>query len=261
MAKQDYERDWDKLPIKYLILSSKERYCVFIDHDNDLDWKTSDTFDSTELTPDVIKDFYQVKNEIDSVESIPCDHLDEKVIITFKRQVGEALVRALERDFGNAKGMIEKAKEYIVKRNTEESRFMYLTSSGLTTLVFIIIGIVFWVVRYCLINVIGETVFYLLLSSFLGSIGAFLSIIMRVGKTSLDFNASRKLHYLEGASRIMAGIISGFLVSLSIKSGILFPIYSKIGSIHIAMLLGGLIAGSSERFAPSIISKLDEQKV
>ena len=260
MAQQDYERDWDNLPIKYLILSSKDRYCVFIDHENDIDWKTSDSFDINELNSSVIKEFNEVKNEIDSTESIPCGHLDEKIVISFKRQVGEALVRALERDFENAKIMIKSAREYIVNRNTEESRYLYLTSSGITVIAFVFVGVIFWLIKSFIIGNIGESAFYLFLSFITGAVGAFLSIILRMGKTTFDFNASKKLHYLEGVSRIIAGMISGFLIALSIKSGILLPVFNKMESTHTAMILGGLVAGSSERLAPSIISKLDGTK-
>ena len=78
-----------------------------------------------------------------------------------------------------------------------------------------------------------------------------------MGKTILDYNASKKLHYLEGCSKIVAGMISALIVSLCIKTQILLPIFTKIDFANIAMILGGLIAGASERFAPSIINKLD----
>ncbi len=257
MAKQDYEREWEDLKIKYLILASKDRYVVFIDDENDLDWKTSDKFDETEFTNEIKRAFYEVKNEIDSTENIPCNLLDTKTIINFKRQVGEALVRAFEQDYENAKKMIKIARDYVIKRNVEQSRYMYLSSSALTASGFFVLGIILWLLRYCFLELVGETVFFLILSFISGAIGALLSIILRLGKTEIDFNASPKLHYLEGASRILAGMISGFLIALTIKAGILLPIFTKMESTHLAMILGGLAAGSSERLAPSIISKLD----
>jgi F0F1-type ATP synthase assembly protein I len=81
-----------------------------------------------------------------------------------------------------------------------------------------------------------------------------------MGNTNLDFNANNELHYMEAASKIIAGMISGFLIGLSIKSGILLPIFNNINSTHLAMILGGLIAGLSERLVPSIIQKIDGSK-
>jgi len=260
MGKQDYERDWDSLPIKYLILSLKGKYIVFIDHENDLDWKTSDEYDKIHLAPEVIKEFNIIKNEIDSTENIPCDHLDEKVIIKFKRQVGEALVRSLESDFTSAKTMIKIARDFIINRNLEHSRQLYLIASGVTSTFFILIGIILWLYRDSCIQHLTTTVFYLALSFIAGSLGAFLSIILRMGNTVIDYNATPMLHYLEAVSRIFAGMISALLIALCIKTGVLLPVFNKIQSTNLAMLLGGLIAGASERFAPSIISKLNGNK-
>jgi hypothetical protein len=256
MDTRDYEKDWPGLPIKYLIVASKE-YIVFLDNENDIDWKTSDAFDAQEETPEQIKEYYSVKNEIDSAESTPTNHLDEKVVIGFKRQLGEALVRAFEGDYDNARKMVKLAKDFILKRNIEQSRFMYLVSCGATTAVPLSVATVFWLCREQLILNIGNTVFFIVLSVLIGSFGALLSVILRMGKTTLDYNASKKLHYLEGSSRVIAGMISAFIVALCIRTEILLPIFTKIESTNIAMVLGGLIAGASERFAPSIINKLD----
>lgn len=256
MDKRDYEEDWPNLPIKYLIVASND-YIVFLDNANDIDWKTSDAFDAKEETLEEKKEYYSVKNEIDSAECTPLDHLDEKIIIGFKKQLAEALVRAFEGDFENAREMVKLAQDYIYKRNIEQSRYMLLVSCGLTTAVAILVSAIFWICRESLIFDIGNTVFYIILSVLIGSLGALLSVILRMGKTTLDYNASKKLHYLEGSSRIIAGMISAFIVTLCIKTGILLPIFTKIESTNIAMVLGGLIAGASERLAPSIISKLD----
>ena len=256
MDKKDYENEWPGLPIKYLIIASKE-YIVFLDNENDLDWKTSDVFDERIRSFEDKKEYFSVKNEIDSAENTPINHLDDKVIIGFKRQLGEALVRAFEGDYDNAIVMVKHAQDYIFKRNIEQSRYMYLVSCGLTTVICIFVAIVFWLFRDKLILNIGNTVFFIILSVLIGSLGALLSVILRMGKTSLDYNASEKLHYLEGSSRVFAGMISAFIVALSIKSGILLPIFAKLESTNIAIVLGGLIAGASERFAPSIINKLD----
>lgn len=256
MDNRDYEKEWPGLPIKYLIVASKD-YIVFLDDANDIDWKTSDTFDSRVETPQEINEYYSVKNEIDSAENTSINHLDEKVVIGFKRQLGEALVRAFEGDYDNARKMVKLAQDYIYKRNIEQSRYIFLVSCGLTTAISMFIAILFWLFREQLILNIGNTVFFIALSVLTGSFGALLSVILRMGKTTLDYNASEKLHYLEGSSRIVAGMISAFIVSLCIKTGILLPIFTKVESTNIAMVLGGLIAGASERFAPSIINKLD----
>lgn len=256
MDKRQYEIDWPGLPVANLIIASK-KYIVFLDEENDLDWQTSDEFDNRELTAEQRKDYNQVKNEIDSSESIPLNYLDEKVVISFKKQIGEALIRAFECDYENAKKMVKIAQDYILKRNIEQSRYMFLKSCAISSFISVFLFILLWLFRDFFLSIMGKTVFYITLSSLIGALGALLSVILRMGKSNLDYNASKKLHYLEGSSRIIAGIISALIVSLCIKTQILLPIFTKIESTNIAMILGGLIAGASERFAPSIINKLD----
>lgn len=256
MDNKHYEQDWSDLPVKYLIISKKNEYIVFLDSENDLDWQTTDDFDNRDLTDAQKKEYHQVKNEIDS-SIIPLNNLDEKVIRSFKIQLGEALIRAFDCDFDNARKMVKFAQDYILKRNIEQSRFMFLTSCAITTASSLSLFIAIWLFRDFFSSLLGETVFYITLSCLIGSLGALLSVILRMGKTVLDYNANKKLHYLEGCSKIVAGMISALIVSLCIKTQILLPIFTKIDSANIAMILGSLIAGASERFAPSIINKLD----
>jgi len=244
---------------KYLILAA-ENYIVFIDNENDIDWQTSDSYDKIVLNEEDKKVFNSIMNEAAQIESFIIQGLDLKEILNFKRQIGEALVRNFEHDFESAKQMLKFAKEYIINRNIDKSRFLYLKASGILTLTVLIIGIFAWLFRFQVINYIGITAFFLLLASINGSLGSFLSIILRMGNTNLDFNANNELHYMEAASKIIAGMISGFLIGLSIKSGILLPIFNNINSTHLAMILGGLIAGLSERLVPSIIQKIDGSK-
>jgi hypothetical protein len=254
-----YEKDWPGLPVKYLILSTKD-FIVFIDHQNDLDWVTSDEYDQRPETEAEKKEFNQIMNEVAHAESIPCHDIDDKIIISFKRQIGESLVRAFEKDFQAGKQMIKTAQQFMINRNIEQSRFMYLASSAVITAAISGLAFICWLSRDFDIRLIGETAFYGIMAFLAGALGAFLSIMLRMGKTNLDYNASKNLHYMEAASRICAGMISGLLIGLCIKCGIFFSVFNKVESTHLAMIIGGLIAGCSERLAPSIIKKLDGTK-
>src|SRR5690606_35887033 len=130
----------------------------------------------------------------DSAECIPSDNLDEKIVISFKKQLGEALIRAFEKDFENANKMVSKAKEFVFKRSVEESRFLFLTSCAIATLISMIAFILLWLTKVYSINIFGGTLYYSMLASLTGALGALLSVILRMGKSNLDFNASKKLH-------------------------------------------------------------------
>ena len=159
MDSKHYEQDWPELPVKYLIISKKNQYIVFLDEENDLDWLTSDEFDNRILTDDQKREYHQVKNEIDS-SIIPLNNLDEKVIISFKTQLGEALIRAFDCDFDNAKKMVKFAQDYILKRNIEQSRFMFLTSCAVTTTSSLLLFILIWLFRDFFIYILGRTLLH-----------------------------------------------------------------------------------------------------
>lgn len=256
MEKQDYEIEWPNMPVKYLITSNSNKYIVFLDNDLDLDWKTTDEFDESISETERIE-FNKIKNDVDRLECIYLDNLSELIKINYKRQLGEALVRAFDGDYDNAKEMLNHAEQFISNRNIEESRVMFIQSSGMTAGVSLIIILLLWLLRDFFISLIGITPFYISISFLFGSIGAFLSVILRLGKFVPDYNASKKLHYLEGVCKIVAGMISALVVALCIKSELILPVFSKVESTYLAMVLGGMIAGASERFVPSIIGKLD----
>lgn len=258
---KDYEKTWPGLPIKHLIFSCEE-FIVFIDNQNDIDWKASDAYELKEaaLPKEDRTKSNKIINLAASIESIPSEDLEEKVILNFKRQIGEALVRNFYFDFISANHMLQLAKNYMIDRNSDKSRYLYLKASGLvTTIVFAVLALN-WLLRIQIRELLGDNAFILFLCFCIGALGAFLSIILRMGNTNLDYNASKKLHYMEGSMKVIAGMISALLIGLCIKAGILLPVFNKVESTNIAMLIGGLIAGSSERLAPSIIKKVESSK-
>lgn len=256
-----YESTWPGLPIKYLVFACCD-FIVFIDNQNDIDWQASDAFEKkeAELSKEERTKYHKAVNLAASIESIPCEDLEEKVILNFKRQIGEALVSNLHFDFTNAMNMLQLAKEYIIDRNADKSRYLYLKASAVTSAIAFILLVLVWLFRVQLKELIGEKVFILLLCLLIGALGAFLSIILRMGNTNLDYHASKKLHYMEGSMKVIAGMVSALLIGLCIKAGLLLPVFNKAESINIAILIGGLIAGSSERLAPSIIKKMENSK-
>ncbi len=256
---RDYEKQWPGLPIKYLILSCDD-FIVFIDHENDLDWKKSDDFSAVKLSDEDTASYNRVMNEISFSENIPCDNLEEKLVLNFKRQLGEALVRNFQHDFINAQRMIDIAAHYITDRNAEKSRFLLLVACSTVTGIVVGAGVIFWLCRASMQQIFSVTVFYILLAIAAGALGAFLSVILRIGKVELNCHASKALHNMEGATKIFAGMISAFLVALCIKCEIILPVFSNIEATHYAMILGGLIGGAAERLAPSIIQTLGNNK-
>ena len=249
--KQDYEENWDLDNIRHLIYDSPGQYIVFIDDSLDVDWKTSEEFDAKGHTD--APRFNVILSKVAEIECIPNDHLKESIRLNFKRMLGEAVARALEGQYDNAEEMLEKARKYVFSRNAEEGRCWHLESSSLVTLIFVILGLVFWLFRNAFIGILGNTCFYVLLSTCGGCVGALFSIYLRIGKVDFDSAAGKKLLFMEGGSRVIAGGIAGMLIALFIHVGLVFSMF--VSNKHVAMFTFAVVAGVSERWVPSIITQ------
>ena len=183
----------------------------------------------------------------------------ESIRLNFKRMVGEAVARSLDHDYKNADQMLSQAESFISARNDEIARSWYLSSSGITSGLLLIVGLALWLTRDWLKLYLGELPFFVIISSIAGAQGALLSVVLRMGKSTVDVLAGKRIHFLEGVFRIIAGTISASIVSLAVYAGVLLPIFSQIQKQNIAMVLAGLIAGASERLVPSLIEKVQPE--
>lgn len=118
-------------------------------------------------------------------------------------------------------------------------------------------GALLWAARGFFIDWLGESAVWALLGTVAGALGALLSVIWRSGKLAFDCSAGERLHFLEGASRIAAGALSGFLVALAILSQLIFASLAQGQQLHGVLLVACLAAGSGERLATSIISRFE----
>lgn len=251
--------EFQDIKYRHLVLQTND-FIVFIDCEIDIDWKTTDDYDNRKKEEYDAQRYHEVMNHAAEVECIANNHLEESKRINFKRMIGEAICRNFEFDYENAEKMLNKAENYISERNEEVSRKWYLKSCLCTTFLFCLFGSCFWLFRENLASIIGWALLMLLLTSVAGALGALLSVILRMGTSNLDAAAGRCLHYLEGSSKIFCGAISAVLVGLAMNAEIILPIFSKIGKTNAAMIFAGLIAGASERWAPSIISAVGGEK-
>jgi hypothetical protein len=249
---KDYKKEWPDLDIKFLVLAT-DNYIVFIDSSLDVDWDTKSNYKVENE-----RKFNDIINSAALLESNPCCiSLKKDVVIRFKRLIGEAIARNLGNDYENAALMLKSAENFITSRSAELARMWYVISSGIFATIFIFLAFIGWIGRNYFIGLLGVSAFFLIITSLAGALGSFLSIIQRMGNTPLNSSSGQQLHVLEGASKIVAGVISAFLVVLSVNSGILLPIFTKADKQHIAMALAGLIAGASERLVPSLISHVE----
>jgi kynurenine formamidase len=259
----DVKKKWPEVHSIDRLFFVSDSYIIFLNHDKYVEWRSNKTFNDEQIKwePDKIEYFHKNFNEIARLDTISCDNLEEKVMLNYKQQIGQAVIQNFNQEFKNAEDMLRVANDYVINRLADKSRFFVLKACGVIALIATIIGCFSWLFREFLISFTGVTVFYLWLSFLMGSLGAFLSIVLRIGKIQIDYQANENLHYLEGATRVFVGMISGLLIALCVKTGILLPVLEKVGSTYIVMVIGGLIAGASERLVPSLIQKVEGSNI
>jgi hypothetical protein len=170
--------------------------------------------------------------------------------------IAEGLGCAFDHDYVTADMMFQRAGEYLRLRGEEVSRSWYLSASSFATVPFVIAALLTIALRSWLQQIISVNGVWLVIASCAGAIGALLSIIARTGKMNFDHAAGRRLHNFEGASRILAGAISGLLAGLAVRSELLFGNLIHENKMNLVMTTIALIAGTSERLVNSIINKV-----
>ncbi len=252
----DYREQWGDVEKdgEYLIRATKD-FKVWIDKEGCLDWETTPKYDEKGPVDKIAHN--AILNDYALLEVTPAEGVRKDAVQQFKRLIGEAIVCSLEHDYENARKMLAAAAQYIQARREETSRWWYLLASLVATIPFAVVGFGIWLWRSNAVAVLGVTGMWLCLATVAGALGALLSVTTRSGNLKLDSSAGMWLHYLEGASRIWAGMLSAFLVALTVRYEIILAPLSRGEKMLGVMLIAGFVGGAGERLAKSIISKLD----
>jgi hypothetical protein len=100
---------WGFIKFRFLILATED-FIVFIDEALEVDWKSTSEWDASKA--EHRSAFSEVISKATVIESRDWDHSDEQRTINLKRQIGEAIARALEGNFRTAGEMLDGAEEY-----------------------------------------------------------------------------------------------------------------------------------------------------
>jgi hypothetical protein len=251
------DEPWADVEYNTLILLTKD-YIVCIDPKKELFWDTTPSFDDKHY---VDSKFDRTKHsdifsEVALLEAHARKDLDEGTRIELLCLIGNAVVFCFDFDYTTAQKALAAARQFLMERSEEISRSWYLTASFVTTFCFMASGLIMWTARSWVERVVGDTVLWLCLSGVAGATGALLSVILRSGNLNVQSSAGRRLHYLEGSSRIAAGVLSGLIVSLAIKTGLILASLAP-NQPRSMMILAAMAAGASERLATSIIAQID----
>ena len=210
-------------------------YLVFIDIEFDLDW--------------IIKEMPQGSEShvarVMAIETQPNEYLPIKQRLAFKTILGEAIVTAMEENYNESGLLMQRALLYLQARTEECSRrWMFLFSTLDMLLVSFLVSC--WVYYGMQIN-------EFIISCLFSVIGAYASIITRMGLLRSDAVAGRALHFYEVSSKLLAGGIFGViayaLLHTPISPSLLHPLRDNI----YGLIVIGFIAGFCEYFVPNLI--------
>lgn len=244
---------WGKLKLKHLVYEKKDRFIVFVDEDNDVDWRASDQYiqDNQQRFDECLGDI----NDAANAETLPCDNLGAQDAFKFKRLVGEAIARALVFDSKRAQKMIAWAKDFNRTRNLEVSRYWQLKYCNWAMAALLALALVVWATRGFLRENMGGNFVVLCLAFVAGGMGAYFSLASRMTTLATETGASAWLHGAESITRIATGGVSGVFATVAMRSGlVLANLSTSCGEVW-GVLFVGMLAGLSERFVPSLIAK------
>jgi hypothetical protein len=236
-------------------------YIVYLDKELDLEWETDNKFDNFIDTTGTMKvDLRKILHLVALLEPVAQNWPDD-LKLAAKRLLGEAIVSVLEGDTAVATKAVSNAKNFMMLKSKQVSRFWTLKACLVAGAISGLLGAADVMARNHVIGFIGQTPFLMSLCFFAGCIGALLFVVLKLGKQpNSDSTAERHLHYLEAAARIVGGGIAGVLVGGMVKLGLVLPIFSQAGTETLAMCIAAMLAGASERLAAGIITKVENNE-
>lgn len=235
------------------IIRITENYIVYIDKRNHIDWETTESYDSS-IPSENKADREKLLSQCSISEHKPTGGLSEEFILSFKTIIGESIVNCLENNCDGSTDILKQAHEFRLERIVEKSREWYLSFTvGISSLIILIALLINW---KCI--QINEGVLEYINIGAWAVAGSCLSIILRSGNMQSASYAGKQLHFIESGCRLIGGFISGQIVYLGIKSGFLFSSLIDVNNFQYVSSFMALLAGASERFTPSIISKIED---
>lgn len=256
------------LNIRNLIISSPD-YIVFLDDDFNTQWKVERSFkhNETELGRilthvsilEAKSDFILRPSRIQAMKRFfGCSSNQESVDPVFRRirnLLGEAVARILDSDGTESADLaLNAAASLISAKNAEYSRGRYYGYALPFSVAAGALALIIWVTKKWTIPVLGVTGFEISFCSMFGAIGAFAFAARRGERVDVDAIFSASIQWVEADARLSTGIVAAALVSLAIKTGLLFGAITGAEQLKF-MVLASILAGYSERAIPNLAKK------
>lgn len=228
------------------IHATSDNYVVWED-DEDRIWYES-------INKEIIKteDFHKFWNQYQIASCRPMHNIRKKSTYPYLRILSSAISSALEGQFMAAAEAIDSAAVVIKTANERVSRRRYTTGAITSLIVFLSISALF-----SLSSSQPQSLAFLAQISMLGgSLGAVLSALAeRKGGLGFDPGASRLEGVLNGALRVVYGVISAFVVVIVITSGIVSTPLVTTDNQPLSLIAVAVAGGFAERWAANMIQR------
>lgn len=226
----------------------KKGFVVFIDDQNDIDWKSEYDPSVRYGGEDGAKKFESAIARLNVAHAHPCNNLSEENILIFRKMLGSAYVLAICGEFEGIDATIKEAVNYVTHRNAEAARKFFLTSSSIISIVVCIAWAYIHLHTSCEYKpwVAGIA---------MGVLGAYVSIWIKYGKKKLTGLSSKPLHYLESATRLFVGSVFAMVAMFALECNLILPSIDSTSLLY-AYALSGFLAGFCEQFIPSLMEKI-----
>lgn len=254
-AKEDWQKEFPDLKLRYLIRHSEKKFVVGIDELLDIDWQTSTDFDKETQADKSQRD--QVYSEVVRLETMVGRKWPEDEQLQAKRMVGEALVQSFYGQKDESKRALERAERFIKQKSIEVSRCLILFTSMIFFAGVIIVGALLYIFRSTMGEVLGESMVLCLLSACMGGIGTFSVIVLRIRKLTVPSTSGPSHHRMEALGMMTTGCVAGFAVMLLIKSGLAFSAFANNGNFPFLVMVLAMGAGMSMRWVNLVIGQFD----
>jgi hypothetical protein len=240
--------------ISVLIRHRLGMYVVFLDSDGDLDWETTNKYDTAHEKTMGERD--KLLAEIEWLQHQPCVQLISKNRRKcFISLLAECWCFALDGYFGISNNHLKRAEQYLNDRKIETSRKWQLISC------FAIVSVLILTVTainniFYISNTFADCSEYLLF----GALGTVLSLIINGNIRTYNCESGKLLNILEVLSRLIASLLSCVVIILLFDLNIIFTTLKDYNSNETLRLLC-VLAGFSERLIPSILQKMENDTI
>ena len=203
-----------------------------------------------------------VRDEFVSTQGVMNKLLPDS-IFTFKTRLAGLIAKALETKCNsNEMRAIEKSIEEMTEKVNAEYRYQWKSKlkfsfcSAIVCMFAVIIaaGLLYWNSQNETIDSINTIIPIILMSC----IGGFISISIKMRKVIFPRDFSDLMIFLFSLERMFLAMLSGTVVVIAMKSGMVLSVQTDISSTYTYMLFA-IIAGFGEQFVPNLLTSLCEK--